>query len=131
MKEIAPEDNKVIDEFCGAIRRFIGFDMPVEKPQELYNPLDYAKVMSRNGNQANDYRKWSKISIKDFASRFQNPLIRQVFELVWPKEMAMAFFLLTSAELHEKSAGYPLGGSLGLVDSLRKTLYRSGRNRHL
>lgn len=120
MKEIAPEDSRVIDEFCGAIRRFIGFDMPVEKPRELYNPLDYAKVMVRMGSKANDYRKWSKISIKEFASRFHNPLIRQVFELVWPKEMAMAFFLLTSAELHEKSAGYPLGGSLALVDSLEK-----------
>jgi phytoene dehydrogenase-like protein len=120
MKELAPEDTKVIEEFSGAIRKLCGFDMPVEKPQALYSPLDYAKVMVRMGSKANEYRKWNKISINEFSSRFQNQLLRQAFQLVWPKEMAMAFFLITSAELHEKSAGYPMGGSSGLVDSLEK-----------
>jgi phytoene dehydrogenase-like protein len=120
MKELAPEDTGLIEEFSRAVRRFIGFDMPVEKPRELYSPLDYAKIMLRMGSRANEYRKWSKISINEFASRFQNQLIRQAFQLVWPKEMAMAFFLITSAELHEKSAGYPMGGSSGLVDSIEK-----------
>jgi phytoene dehydrogenase-like protein len=120
MKEIAPEDTGAIEEFCGAVRKFVGFDMPVDKPQEMYNPLDYAKMMLRMGSKMNEYKKWSKISIKELASRFQNQLIRQAFNLFWPADMAAAFFLITSAELHEKSAGYPVGGSLGLVDSIEK-----------
>jgi phytoene dehydrogenase-like protein len=120
MKELAPEDTRAIEELTRGVRRFIGFDMPFEKPQELYNPFDYTKIMIRMGSSALDYRKWSKISIDEFANRFQNPLIRQAFLLFWPKDMAMAFFLITLAELHEKSAGYPIGGSLGLVESLEK-----------
>jgi phytoene dehydrogenase-like protein len=134
MKELAPEDTQIIEEFTRGIRHFIGFDMPFEKPQELYNPLDYAKIMIRMGSSAFEYRKWNKISIGEFANRFQNPLIRKAFELFWPKDMSIAFFLITLAELHEKSAGYPIGGSLGLVDSLEKRYlglggtidYRSG-----
>ena len=36
MLELAPADKALIEEFCGLIRQFSKFDMPVNKPRELY-----------------------------------------------------------------------------------------------
>ena len=45
MKELAPEDKDVIEEFIKAIHSFTHFDMPVEKAPELYSPIDGLKMM--------------------------------------------------------------------------------------
>ena len=40
MKELAPEDGDVIDEFTQAVRDCIHFPMPVGKAPELYSPIN-------------------------------------------------------------------------------------------
>ena len=45
MKELAPEDKDVIEEFAEGIRTMIHFPMPVEKAPELYGPIDGIKMM--------------------------------------------------------------------------------------
>jgi phytoene dehydrogenase-like protein len=126
MKELAPEDAKVTEEFIKAVRTFSAFEMPIDKPQELYNPLDYAKIMFRMGSTMGEYRKLSKISINDYALRFQNPLIRQAFLLFWPPQMSVVFFFITLAELHDKMAGYIIGGSRALALSMEKRYFELG-----
>jgi phytoene dehydrogenase-like protein len=120
MKELAPEDSAAIDEFTGAIRKFVGIYMPIDKPRELYNIFDLIKMSVHIGPALAAYRKWTKISIGELAAKFQNPLIRTAFITFWPKEMASAFFLITLAELHEKMAGYPIGGSIPMSESIEK-----------
>jgi phytoene dehydrogenase-like protein len=126
MKELAPEDTASIEELAGAIRHFIGFDMPVEKPSELYNALDGLKILVRMRKYLGLYRKWSKTSMRDLAARFKNPLLRVAFQEVWPPDFAAAVFLITLAELDQKTAGYPLGGSMGMTLSLEERYVKLG-----
>jgi phytoene dehydrogenase-like protein len=81
MKEIAPEDTGVIEEFTKGIRGCIGFPMPVEKARELYNPVDGIRVGLSMLPYLGLVRKWGKVTLQDFAQRFKNPFLRKVFPL--------------------------------------------------
>jgi phytoene dehydrogenase-like protein len=120
MNDLSPDDASVTEEFINAVRRFIGFTMPVGKAPELYNTVDGLGIMFRMGTRLSYYRKWSKITIKEFASRFKSALFRLALELVWPGEMALVFLLITLAELHERAAGYIIGGSLAISQAIEK-----------
>ena len=67
MKELAPEDTDVIEEFTAGIRKMIHFPMPVEKPPELFTPIDGLKMMFKMIPFLTFYRKWKDITIQDFA----------------------------------------------------------------
>jgi phytoene dehydrogenase-like protein len=120
MKELSPEDKEVVEEFIRAIRRFTGFTTHVEKAPELHNALDGLGTVFRTRPGLTHHRKWSKITIKEFASHFKNPLIRLALEQVLPGDMAMVFLLITLAGLHERAAGYVIGGSLAIAQAIEK-----------
>jgi len=40
---VAPEDNDLIEEFIGGIRKFIPFAFPLDKAPEVMNFLDWLK----------------------------------------------------------------------------------------
>ena len=44
MKELAPEDEKVIEETIKDVRKCTRFEIPVEKARELYSPVGYLKI---------------------------------------------------------------------------------------
>jgi len=50
---MSPEDSDVIKEFTQAIRTVAKYDMPVEKPPELYNESDRAKIGQMMSNMQN------------------------------------------------------------------------------
>ena len=47
MKELAPADKEVIEEFIEGIRACTRFDLPSEKTPELYGPVDGLKLLSK------------------------------------------------------------------------------------
>jgi phytoene dehydrogenase-like protein len=120
MLEISPEDSGVIREFTQGIRKFVGFPMLIDKAPELSNVWDGIKVAARMSSYLNAYRSWSKLPVSEFTSRFSNPLLRAGIESFWNGNLSMAIPLMTMAELYEKSAGYPAGGSQGIVKDIEK-----------
>ncbi|NIO08540.1 MAG: hypothetical protein GTO40_11255, partial [Deltaproteobacteria bacterium] len=66
MKELAPEDEDVIEEFIKAMHRFTHIDMPVEKAPELYSPIDGFKIMLKMLPYLPLMKKWGGTSIQDF-----------------------------------------------------------------
>ena len=113
MKELAPADKEVIEEFVEGIRACTRFDPPIEKAPELYGPIDGLGLLSRMFPFLRVMRKWKKIPIQDFAQRFSEPFLRQAFPLSFDlPDFPMMGMLMTLAWMHRKSAGYPIGGSL-------------------
>jgi phytoene dehydrogenase-like protein len=45
MKELAPEDKDIIEEFIKGVHTLTRFEMPIEKAPELYSPIDGLKMM--------------------------------------------------------------------------------------
>jgi phytoene dehydrogenase-like protein len=113
MKELAPQDKKVIEKFTNAVRDCSGIDMPIDKAPELYGSEDMAKLAARMRPYLKLLGTWKNVSIQDFAAEFTDPFLRRVFPLMFNlPDFPMMAVLFTLAWYSQKSAGYPEGGSL-------------------
>jgi len=131
MKELAPEDKDVTEEFIEGVRTCTRFEMPIEKAPELYSPIDGLKMMVKMFPFLRFMRKWGKISIQDFAKRFKNPFLREVFPLTFDlPDFPMMASLMTLAWMHQKTAGYPVGGSLEFARSIEQRYLDLGGEIH-
>jgi phytoene dehydrogenase-like protein len=120
MKEIAPEDTRVIDEFIAAVRKCTRFEPSIEKASEVMTLFDMLKMMVTNFGLLRLLWKWNKVSLADFGNRFKNRLLRESFPLLFLPDFPMTFMLMTFAWMHNKAAGYPLGGSLPFSQAIEK-----------
>jgi phytoene dehydrogenase-like protein len=125
--ELAPEDSGPIKEFTQAIRTSSNFNMPVDKPEELWDESDRSNA-GQNMTGMQTMQKWAVISTHDFAKRLKNPYLRGVFEKMPPFSMTMFIWLLGFQ--HSKSAGYVIGGALALVKSIEKRYLKLGGDIH-
>lgn len=116
----APEDAALIREFVGAARRLIGFRQPLDRPPELYGPLDGMRLLRDMRPYMGLMRRWSSVSIADFAARIHNTALRDMLLRAWYPEFALFFLMTTLAWMHKHEAGYPIGGSLPLARSIEQ-----------
>jgi phytoene dehydrogenase-like protein len=110
--EIAPEDAEPIKEFIKGIKMCIPFDQPSQKiplPLRIGKQLSLGFSFMKNGKKM---QEWMRITCEEFAGRFKNNLLRNALMEMWIPEFSMFFMLFTFAYLHNRNAGYPLGGSL-------------------
>jgi phytoene dehydrogenase-like protein len=126
LKEIAPEDTATITGFARAVRRFSRFESSPDKAPELYNPLDKIKMFIKMAPYMGDFQKWGKISIQEFAARFQNADLKEAFLAIWPADFSVLFLVMTLGWMHAKNAGYILGGSMELSLALEKRYFELG-----
>ena len=126
MQELAPEDAKFIGECIRAIRHFLRFDMPAGKAPELYSPFDGLKLMLKMLPFLRDFRKWGRMTMKDFSMHFKNTLLRNAWQLIWFPEFSSIFMLMTIALLHKKQAGYIIGGSTKISQAIEKRYLELG-----
>jgi phytoene dehydrogenase-like protein len=132
MMEFAPEDEAVIREFTKAIRDCTRYDMPVDKPQELYSLLDSIKMIKMLPF-LRFVRKWSKITTADYAQRFKNPFLRKAVDIDPTgsfADMPMLVRPMTLAWQNQKAAGYVIGGALALVDYIQRRYLDLGGELH-
>ena len=116
--EIAPEDRTLIKEFTKAIRS-LNLEVPVDKPAELYSFLDKVKMM-KMAPYLVFMRKWSKVTTKEYAQRFKNPFLKEMFISTFGEDFPLVMSMMTLAMQNQKSAGYVIGGALALVNSIEK-----------
>ena len=124
--EKAPEDRELILEFTNIVRKFLKLKRPIEKAYETYNLIDTFKVIFKFAPYFKDFRKWSRISIQEYADRCKNILLKKTFELMFVPEMTILFLIMTLAWMHKKSAGYPIGGSLEFARLIEKRYLELG-----
>lgn len=116
--DISPADKVPIKELISGIRMCIPFDTPsrTDKPlKKFINQLKTGYMYVINGNS---FRRWMKLTAGDFASKFHDPLLSEAIKEMWMPEFPMLFMLFTFAYLHNKNAGYPIGGSTPMSEAL-------------
>jgi phytoene dehydrogenase-like protein len=121
MKELAPEDEKIIEETLKEVRKCTRFEIPVEKARELYSLADYLKMMPKMFPILWFMRKWGKISTLVLAKRVKNPLLHQ-FLLTYAElpDYSTMVLMMALAWHHQKYAGYALGGSLEFTRAIER-----------
>ena len=120
MKNVAPEDNDLIEEFVGGVRKFLPLNLPIDKAQEVMNPLDGLKMMFKIFPYLRAIKKWENLTAQELANRCKNPLLsRAILEMFLP-DSSVFFLLFTLMSMHKKAAGYPIGGSLNFAELIEK-----------
>jgi phytoene dehydrogenase-like protein len=133
MKELAPEDTDVIEEIIEAAHASarIFKSMPPDKAPEVMSPIDGLKMMFTMFPFTRFTKKWGKVSIQDFAERFKNPFLREVFPFTFSFPYTPMFCLLATLGLiQQKIAGYPLGGSLEVARAIEQRYRNLGGEIH-
>jgi len=127
LKELSPQDSDTIELFCRLVRKFTKFQMPIDKAYELYNILDIAKLIIRMMPFSRDMNFCNQITIGEFAQRFKDPLLREMFPMIlWEKEYPLLSLVITLAGLHMKDGGFPEGGSLEFARAIERRCLNLG-----
>jgi phytoene dehydrogenase-like protein len=118
--ELAPEDAAEIKKFVRAVKRSASFDLPADKPPELYGLGDKLKMLGAMLPYMGLFGKWGRITMRDFAARLKNPLLAEAMTHVFWPDAAAFFFIATLAWMWRRNAGYTIGGSLALSQRVEK-----------
>lgn len=118
--EFSPQDSAVIREFTSGIRMCTAFNQPSKQVPLLKRLLRNLKLAFTLALHGKDMQKWMKTSARDFAAKFNDPVLREAIKNIWVPEFSMLFMLFTFAYLHNRNAGYPLGGSMSMSRALEK-----------
>jgi phytoene dehydrogenase-like protein len=124
--EKAPEDAALIRDLIYAVRKFIHFVFPAGKAPETFNIFDRIIFLAKLLPYMGAFRKWSKITIRDYAARCQNPLLKKTLLHTFFPNMTMFFIIITLAWKHNKYAGYPVGGSMKWARLMEQAYLNSG-----
>jgi phytoene dehydrogenase-like protein len=125
MKELAPADAAVIDEYIRAAWRFTGLDLlalPAAKPPEMVGVLPFVPALI----------KWGKITLETFATRFSDPFLRRAFPTIqydFP-DIPMLLHLNFVASCHNQTLGWPTGGSQAFSQAIAKRYRDLGGELH-
>jgi phytoene dehydrogenase-like protein len=117
MKDLSPADAQVSTELCNAIRRVTVLGQMGQAPglggkiKSMFQMIPFMLTMAR-------YRK---TTIQDFASRFRDPFLRRALTTLWDMpDFPLIGLIMTLAWMHERDAGYPIGGSLEFARAIEK-----------
>ena len=119
--ELAPADATLIRRFFADARRLSGKDLRSDlPPRNLMGRFDQLRAMPMLLPFMKPLRTWGRLSLADFADQFSSPALRETFRVWWHPEMSVFSLLMTLVWLHDRQAGYPIGGSVPLARALEK-----------
>lgn len=126
MKELAPEDSKILEELFDGVREFLKLDIEMDKAIETFNIFDWIKFINKMRPYQKWQKKWKDISVEDFAKSFKNPFLNTIFTEVFEKKVSIMGMLMTIGWFHKRCAGYPIGGSKAVVKAIEDRYYCLG-----
>jgi phytoene dehydrogenase-like protein len=83
--------------------------------------------------QIGQYRyffKYGKMNMAEFAQKFSNSQLRDMFSSIWDRKIPLSLFVATMAWCSDHTAGYPEGGSLKLARDIEKRYDDLGGSMH-
>jgi phytoene dehydrogenase-like protein len=129
MKEISPDDRRLIEAFTDSVRQFMHFDMSLlqVKHRALMGPVDWLRLGLKMSPFTGALIRWSQVSAQDFANRFKHPFLRQAIRLAfaWPDNPMMAC-MAQLAYMHVKNGAFPAGGSLEFARAIERRYLELG-----
>jgi len=117
LKEIAPVDAKVIGELCQTIR-------------QISQEGGFQRFFMSIRSESADLPQWVRGTVQEFASRLQDPFLRETFLQGFGNMEGMMFLLLYLALQNMKDGGYPIGGSLSFARAIERRYIRLGGEVH-
>ena len=118
--EISPADREPITDFIKGVRMCSRFDFPSDKDPFITRVRKQIGTFLTFMKYGGELKKWTTVTGEQFCSRLSDPLLRQAFREIWIPEFSIVFLFFTFAYLHQRNAGYPVGGSKPMSEALEK-----------
>ncbi|UCC77205.1 MAG: NAD(P)/FAD-dependent oxidoreductase [Anaerolineales bacterium] len=131
MLELAPQDRDVIEDLTEALRQFTRMELPVDLTPS--NPLEFVQLGYDVLPSLVPVLRWRNVTVREFAARFRDPLLRQALPQVMhfaPADFPMVMLLKTLAKMNDREAGFPIGGSAKLGQDLAREYVALGGEIH-
>jgi phytoene dehydrogenase-like protein len=132
MKDLAPGDSDVIEEFCKGARGFTRFLDVMGTPEGPDGLLDAIRMGFRMLPFMGILRKYGRMSTEEFAARFRDPLLRQGFCAAVDdlRGMPAMTLMMVLAFMHEGDGCFPAGGSLEFARAIERRYLGLGGELH-
>lgn len=133
MLELSPEDAHPIHELADGIRQFAHFDMSLmaEKPRPLMRAEDGLNLGRQMLGYVMPLAKWGGLSAQEFAGRFKDPFLRRAIPLMFGwSSIPMMAGITQLAYMHNRNAGFPIGGSLEFARAIERRYLELGGQIH-
>ncbi len=128
LQEVSPEDAALARTFCGDLRRFVKLHVyPFLKPWSLMTWREKVKMIISLLPSFRLFWRNAAMQMESFCSKLKSPLLRRSFPNIFFQDhecFPLLPYLYNLACAHNKNAGFPQGGSLGLSKSV-EARYRS------
>jgi phytoene dehydrogenase-like protein len=119
MKELSPADAAATEQFCGYVRRFANFNIPVGKPAELMGFLDGMKMILGFLPFMKLFGELGSLTLESFAARFKDLLLRDgIRNANYGSPGLLMAIVMPLAWMSRKDGGCPIGGSLALARAI-------------
>ena len=114
---LAPEDTTAIRKIMKDIRKLHKHEVPADiSMKSLPSLIPVLRFFYK-------YR----CSCTEFAKRFKNPELKKMVEEIFNwHDMSISFTLWSIAQMGSRTGGYPIGGSIPLMESVEKKFIRLG-----
>ncbi|MEM9905450.1 MAG: NAD(P)/FAD-dependent oxidoreductase [Cyanobacteria bacterium P01_D01_bin.44] len=130
---LSPRDQKLIQAFCKGVRAFTNFDLSLlqQQPKALMGAFEWARLGMKTLPFLRPMARWGLLSAQDFANRFKDPFLRRAIPQMfgWPSIPIMVGMSLL-ASMHNKNAGFPMGGSLAFARAIERRYQALGGTLH-
>jgi phytoene dehydrogenase-like protein len=131
LKELSPQDAPLIEEFTALVRRLGRIDMDFGKPKEIQTFTEKLASLAKIAPFIVPFMKYEKVSIQEFAKRFKDPFLRKAFAAPFDlPDFPLLGVAFSYAWMNNKTAGYPIGGSLALARAIEKRFLDLGGKVH-
>lgn len=116
MQQLSPADHRMIREFTRAIRRFSRLSVP-PRPTFRQSLSAFLSIIPITIT----YTRLGKLSIRQYAQRFQDPFLREAFgSILELPDFPILGLTAALGYMHVQCAGYPAGGSLEFAKAIEK-----------
>jgi phytoene dehydrogenase-like protein len=131
MLELSLEDEALIKEFTKGVRFCLKFpDPPSEDASRVSRMVQSLRYMAVVIPGMRKIRKYMQTTTQEFADRLKSPLLREAFLEMWYPEFSLFFMMFTFAYMHQKLAGYPIGGSMPMSKAIEQRYLNLGGQIH-
>ena len=114
MLELSPEDEKEINRLIDFVSLAETMTVPVEKPFDAMNPLDFIKLGMSMKSMGKVMKEYGNMDINELATRFKHPLIQRAIIDYMPSGYQAYAFLVSYGTVTGGNGDIPKGGSLAM-----------------
>lgn len=130
LRAIAPEDGAAIANLVKGIRAMRAMAMPTEKPYDLMNPIDMARMIGPMLPAMRQAGMLGKQTIAEYVQKFRSPAARRLLSTLIPTWFSATALVSTLAQLADGDGGWPTGGSLALSRRMEQRYLSLGGRVH-